>query len=102
MEITLDQNVLTIQGEIAPVHEQENEQFHLRERHYGRFSRSVRLPAGLQTDAVEADLTNGVLTITVPKAEESKPKRITIGSGGSGRRHQIEGRFMEEKETDES
>lgn len=81
LDITLDQNILTVSGEISRDEEQEGELYHLRERRFGRFSRSVHLPAEVDADAVEANLENGVLTVTVPKTEESKPKRIPIGNG---------------------
>ena len=93
LDITLDQNVLTIKGEVMPPQLQENDQYHLRERTFGRFSRAVHLPTKLEPEAIEANLENGVLTITVPKAEESKPKRIHIGNGHQGA---IEGSFVEE------
>jgi HSP20 family protein len=48
------------------------------ERSFGRFQRAMTLPAAVQVDAVEAKYTNGVLTVTVPKAEEAKTKRIAI------------------------
>ena len=92
LDIILDQNVLTIKGEVVSETEKENEQYHLRERHSGRFSRSIHLPASLEVDAVEANMENGVLTITIPKAEESKPKRISIGNG---HHKAIEGNFVE-------
>ena len=78
LDITLENNVLTIKGELDEEKRQEGEVYHLRERRYGRFSRSVTLPAEVDADAIEAQMENGVLTLTVPKSEESKPKRIPI------------------------
>lgn len=80
LEITLEDNVLTIKGEIQDDHEIEKEQYHLRERHYGSFSRSVNFPVTVNGDAVSASYDKGVLTLEVPKAEEVKPKRIAIKS----------------------
>ncbi|MDH4068051.1 MAG: Hsp20/alpha crystallin family protein [Dehalococcoidia bacterium] len=48
------------------------------ERRYGSFSRSVVLPGGLKTDKAEATIEDGVLTLTIPKAEEVKPKAIKV------------------------
>jgi len=93
LDITLNQNVLTIKGELMPTYRPENAQYHLRERPFGRFTRSLRLPSKLDPDAIEANLENGLLIIMVPKAEESKPLRINIGDS---HRDAIEGSFVEE------
>lgn len=78
LEITLEDNVLTIKGEVESNEEIEQEKYHLRERRYGSFSRSVKFPVLVNSDAVEANYDKGVLTLAVPKAEEVKPKRIAI------------------------
>ena len=78
LEITVNGDVLTIKGEMKADEEKQNERYHLRERRWGAFSRSVSLPAPVKTDAVEADYRNGVLILTLPKTEEVKPKRIPI------------------------
>ena len=78
VNITLENQVLTISGERSFEKEVKNETCHRIERSYGTFSRSFTLPANLQTDKVDAKFDKGVLTITVPKAEESKPRKITI------------------------
>ena len=78
IDITLSENVLTIKGEFKAESNVEEEKYHLRERRYGSFGRSVTLPVMVNADAVEADYSNGVLTLTVPKAEEVKPRRISI------------------------
>ncbi|HZJ23784.1 MAG TPA: Hsp20/alpha crystallin family protein, partial [Anaerolineales bacterium] len=52
--------------------------YHIREQRYGSFERSVPLPIDVQTDKAQADFQNGVLTITLPKAESVKPKTINI------------------------
>jgi HSP20 family molecular chaperone IbpA len=54
--------------------------YYCRERHYGSFQRSFRLPAGVESDKVDANFKNGVLTIGIPKSEESKQKKIEIKS----------------------
>ena len=72
---------MTIKGEFKEEHNVEEEKYHLRERRYGSFGRSVTLPVSVNADEVEAAYDNGVLTLTIPKAEEVKPKRIAIRSG---------------------
>jgi HSP20 family protein len=80
LEVTVIGDVLSVKGEIKSEAEQKNERYHLRERRYGSFSRSVTLPAPVKADQVQADYQNGVLTLTLPKTEEVKPKRIAIKS----------------------
>lgn len=78
LEITFTDNVLTIKGEIKAEEEVKDARYHLRERRYGTFARSLSLGARVQGDAIEARYDNGVLTLTLPKSEEVKPKRIQI------------------------
>jgi HSP20 family protein len=78
LDITLEDNILTIQGETKAERDVEESRYHLRERRFGRFSRSLQLPTAINADEVEAEYTNGVLILTIPKAEEVKPKRIAI------------------------
>lgn len=78
VELTLEDNVLTIKGEVKGDETVEEAQYHVRERRYGSFSRSIRFPVLVNSDAVDATYENGVLTLNVPKAEEVKPKRIEI------------------------
>ena len=78
IDITLSDNVLTIKGEFKEEKTVEEEKYHLRERRFGSFGRSVTLPVAVNAEAVEAAYDNGVLTFTIPKADEVKPKRITI------------------------
>jgi HSP20 family protein len=78
IEITLENNVLTIAGERKFEKEAKGETFHRVERTFGSFSRSFTLPTGVRTDKVDANFANGILHIHLPKQEESKPKKITI------------------------
>jgi HSP20 family protein len=80
IEITLEDNVLMLKGEISRNEEVEEAKYHLRERRFGSFSRSIRFPMAVNGDAVEATYTNGILSLNVPKAEIVKPKRITINA----------------------
>ncbi len=78
LNVTLEDNVLTVQGEIKKDETIEEESYHIRERRYGSFSRSLRFPVPVNAAKIEAEYENGVLTLTVPKAEEVKPKRIEV------------------------
>ena len=78
LNVTLEDNVLTIQGETKEDETIEENSYHIRERRYGSFRRSVRFPVPVEGDKVEANFENGVLTLSIPKAEAMKPKRITV------------------------
>ncbi len=76
--VSLEKNVLTISGERKFEKDTEKENFHRIERSYGAFARSFTLPSNVKTDSVEASFENGVLSIQLPKLEETKPKKIEI------------------------
>ena len=78
VEITFEDDVLTIRGEIESDSETEEENYHIRERQFGSFSRSLRFPVTVNAEAIEASYEKGILTLSVPKAEEVKPKRIEV------------------------
>ncbi len=78
VDITLEENVLTVSGERAFYADKEADGFRRVERSFGRFHRAVRLPDRVAGDRVQADYRDGLLTITVPKAEEAKPRRIEV------------------------
>ena len=79
LDISVTENVLTIKGEMKSEDtDDKNTRYHLRERRWGSFSRSIELPTAVDTDNVQAECTNGLLTLTLPKAEEVRPKRIQI------------------------
>lgn len=79
IQVKLDGETLMIEGEIPEqTVEQEGKRILVKERRYGKFSRSVRLPQPVNEGAVEAQYENGVLTLTLPKAEAAKPKLIPI------------------------
>ncbi len=79
LNITLENNVLTISGERKFKEEEKKENFHRIERRYGKFTRSFTLPASVDPENVNAVFENGLLKITLAKREEFKPKQITIG-----------------------
>ena len=78
VDISITGDVLTIKGEKSEEKEEKQGNYHLRERRYGAFQRSVSLPAAVQADKADAVFENGVLTLTLPKVEEIKPKSIKI------------------------
>jgi HSP20 family protein len=82
LEITLEDGLLTIQGERQFTRESSEEQYHRVERSSGAFRRSITLPAHVVADEVNASMEDGVVRILVPKAEEAKPKRIQVTPGG--------------------
>jgi HSP20 family protein len=78
LDIRVENNVLTIRGE-RKFEKKVNEENYLRiERAYGAFSRSFSLASSVNTDAIQANYRNGVLTLTIPKREEAKPKQIKV------------------------
>lgn len=81
LNITFNNNLLTISGETKSEAEKEGERYHLRERRYGSFARSLQLPTPVKGDQIEASYDAGVLTLHIPKAEEARPKRISVNSG---------------------
>jgi len=78
IDITLSGDVLTIKGEKKSEREEKEESYHLVERSYGSFTRSLKLPAAVEMDKIAARYEKGVLTVTCPKKEEVKPKAIEI------------------------
>ncbi len=78
LDITASGNSVAISGErkINPVNG--DAKYHRRERDAGKFNRIINLPGNINAESVAADLTDGILNITLPKAEEAKPKKITI------------------------
>lgn len=78
LDITFSDNRLTIKGELEEEQELNEARYHLRERKYGKFIRSIQLPKGIESDKIEASYEKGVLSLHLPKAEEIKPKRIAI------------------------
>ena len=69
---------LTISGERKIASEGENVRYHRRERDDGKFSRAIALPGDIQIDEIEAGYVDGILSISIPKAEETKPKQIAV------------------------
>ncbi len=78
IDITMEKSTLTVSGETKADETIHSEEYRLRERRYGRFPRSISFPLQVNPDAIVADYEHGLLTLTVPKVEEVKPKRIAI------------------------
>ena len=78
--IEVRDNALTISGERKAEHERRERGWYRVERSFGRFSRSLSLPDGVDADAISASFDRGVLSVTIPKPEQRKPRRIQIGS----------------------
>ena len=77
--ITIVQNQITVSGEKKGVHgDVKAEEFHRNERSAGKFSRSFNLPVEIKEDQIKAEYRNGLLLITLPKAEKAKPRQITV------------------------
>lgn len=78
IKIEIQNDVLSISGERQSDIEQEKQSYHIRERSYGKFKRSFELPTQVVADKIEAEFSNGVLSLSIPKAEEAKPKQIEV------------------------
>ena len=81
VEITVENQTLTIAGEYKQAKEEEKTEYEIRERRYGRISRSFSLPETADGEHVTAHLKDGVLTLRVPTREEAKPRRIEVQPG---------------------
>jgi len=85
IEIEVKEGILTVSGERRAQHEDKREGYHRVERSFGRFSRSLELPKGVEADSVSASFDKGVLEVRMPKPAERKPTRIEIDSSGGQR-----------------
>ncbi len=78
IDISLHDGVLSISGERKSEEKHEDSEVYRSERFFGRFQRSITLPAPVSADKVKAQYKEGILTVTLPKTEEAKPKHIDI------------------------
>ncbi|HEX6655975.1 MAG TPA: Hsp20/alpha crystallin family protein [Candidatus Limnocylindria bacterium] len=78
VDITITGQTLSIRGEFKADEKVERDQYLYRERRFGTFHRQLQLPVRVQGDAASADFEDGVLTLTIPKAEEVKPRQIQV------------------------
>ena len=84
VDITITGQTLTLKGELKAENEINKDQYLYRERRFGSFSRTLQLPVRVQGDQAQATFADGVLTLTIPKAEEVKPRQIRINANGNG------------------
>ena len=80
LEVTLEYNVLTINGKTEFAEDTKDERFIIRERRSGAFQRSIRLPESVNADEAVTHYEHGVLSVTLPKAEEKKARRLEVGT----------------------
>ena len=78
LDIQITGDLLNIRGEIKHEVEEKEAKYHLREHRYQSFARSLTLPAMVVADKAKAEMKNGILILTLPKAEEAKPKTISV------------------------
>ena len=78
LEITVENNVLTIKGETRQEAETKDRNYHRVERRFGAFQRTITLPNTVKADAINAQLEHGILKLEIPKAEEVKPRKIAV------------------------
>jgi HSP20 family protein len=82
VNISIENNILTLHGERRFEKKDESDNFHRVERSYGSFTRSFTLPSTVSSENANAEFQNGVLRLTLAKREEAKPRRIEIKAGG--------------------
>lgn len=78
VQINVTGDTLTIRGETKQEDEKKDKSWHIHEQRWGRFERSVVLPTSVIADKAKAEFENGILTVSLPKADEAKPKMITV------------------------
>ena len=83
VNVSVTDNRLTVKGEKRQDAETEGKNYHRVERRYGSFQRSFTLPRNVETSNIKAGFADGVLTLTIPKAEEAKPTEIPVMTDGS-------------------
>lgn len=83
VDITMTGQTLTLKGEFKADDQVTRDQYLYRERRFGSFSRTLQLPVRVQGERASASFTDGVLTLSIPKAEEVKPRQIRINANGS-------------------
>ena len=98
VSIELEDNVLTVSGERKGEHEERKDGYYRVERSYGRFSRSLTLPEGVDADAVKASFDHGVLEVHIPKPEAKQPRKVAISVSEAPKT--IEGSESETTETE--
>lgn len=88
LDLSVTGNRLTVSGKREEESREEGDRYYAYERSYGAFSRSFTLPEGIDVDHAEADLSNGVLTVSIPKKPEVKPKKLEVRKRTAGEKAQ--------------
>jgi HSP20 family protein len=78
IKVEIHDNVLTLRGEKKIEEDKKDKNYRLNERYYGEFIRTFTLPENVEKDGIEAEFKDGVLKLTIPKAEKAKPKQIEV------------------------
>jgi HSP20 family protein len=91
VSIEVQDNTLTVSGERSAEHESRQRGWYRVERSFGRFSRSLTLPEGVDPEGIAAEFDQGVLSIRIPKPEERKPRRVAIKPGAGEAQPAVEG-----------
>ncbi len=81
ISLTIEKNTLTLKGEIKKDEEAADEGYYVRERAYGHFSRTVKLPVEVSSEKAAASFKDGILTVILPKKEEARPREIKVNIG---------------------
>jgi HSP20 family protein len=96
VNIEVEDGVLTVSGERKAEHDQRERGFYRVERQFGKFSRTLTLPDGIDGEQIKASFSNGVLEVWIPKPEQRKPRRIEISAtNGNGKPETLEGSATE-------
>lgn len=80
IDINIDNHILTVKGHKEEKSDEKNKNYHMRERYYGSFQRSISLPANIKDEAIDAHFENGILHIKIPKKEQGKTRKIEVKS----------------------
>jgi HSP20 family protein len=102
VNISIENNVLTLSGERRFEKKDESDNFHRVERSYGSFSRSFTLPSTVSSENAQAEFENGVLRLKLAKREEAKPRRIEIKAGSVSQQKTIDTNATQSKEQTKS
>jgi len=84
IDVSVEDGTLTLRGEKKQEKQVESDGAFRQERYYGSFSRSFVLPAAINADRINATYKDGIIEVVLPKAEETKPRKIRIGGSGNG------------------
>jgi HSP20 family protein len=102
VNIEVEDNVLTISGERKAESQERNAGYYRVERSFGSFRRTLRLPEGVDAEAVKATFADGVLEVTVPKPAQQVPHKVQVTVGGAARAQAIEGSSTEPSASEET